>query len=235
MKKSDLLRTLSHGLIVSCQALPGEPLYRPQGGVMPLMAKAACQAGAVGIRANGVQDIRDIMREVSLPIIGIIKKDYAHSSVYITPTMDEVDALASTGCDIIALDFTREKRPHGESAKEFLEHAKRRYPGQLFMADCSSLQDALAAQNAGADFVGTTLNGYVRGDPPMAGPNFELVRQIAACARVPIIAEGRIQEPWQARRMLELGAAAVVVGAAITRPLEIAKHFVNEIRVPSGG
>lgn len=234
MEKSELLHKLSHGLIVSCQALPGEPLYRPQGGVMALMAKAACQAGAVGIRANGVQDIRDIMREVPLPVIGIIKKDYAGSSVYITPTLAEVDALVETGCDIIALDFTRSRRPHGESAKEFLEQVKRRYPHQPIMADCSSLQDALAAQSAGADFVGTTLNGYVRGDPPMAGPNFELVGRIAAQVQVPVIAEGRIQEPWQARRMLELGATAVVVGAAITRPLEIARHFVNEIRLPCG-
>lgn len=234
MKKSELMSKLYHGLIVSCQALPGEPLYRPQGGVMALMAKAAYQAGAVGIRANGIQDIRDILCEVSLPVIGIIKKDYPGSNVYITPTMDEVDALVKTGCDIIALDFTRELRPGGESAKEFLEEVKRRYSGQLIMADCSSLEDALAAQSTGADFVGTTLNGYVRGDPPMPGPNFELARQIAARVQVPLIAEGRIREPWQARRMLELGATAVVVGAAITRPREIAKHFVNEIRVSSG-
>ena len=102
MDKQEVIGRIRHGLIVSCQALPGEPLYRPQGGVMALMAKAACQAGAVGIRANGVQDIRDIMREVPLPVIGIIKKDYAGSSVYITPTLAEVDALVERMAGVLA-------------------------------------------------------------------------------------------------------------------------------------
>lgn len=231
MEKSELLSGMHHGLIVSCQALPGEPLYRPQGGVMPLMAKAAWQAGAVGIRANGVQDILGIRREVALPVIGIVKRDYPNSNVYITPTMEEVDALAETGCEIIAMDFTREMRPDGECAADFLKQVRARYAEPLLMADCSSLEDAIAAQDAGADLVGTTLNGYLPGDLPVNGPSFELIRQITKHVRIPVIAEGRIQEPWQARRMLELGAWAVVVGAAITRPLLIAKNFVDEMKL----
>lgn len=170
MDKNDVIQQIRGGLIVSCQALPGEPLYRPEGGVMPLMAKAALRAGAAGIRANGVQDIRDIMAAVDLPLIGIIKKDYEGSAVYITPTMDEVEQLVATGCAIIALDCTRESRPGGVSAREFLRQVRARYPEQLFMADCSTLEDAVMAAEEGIDFVGTTLNGYVKGDEPMDGP-----------------------------------------------------------------
>ena len=145
---------------------------------MPLMAEAARRAGAVGIRANGVQDIRDIMARVDLPLIGIIKKNYPGSEAYITPTMDEVDQLVDTGCAIIALDCTRQSRPGGLTSREFLRQVRAKYPGQLFMADCSALEDAVMAAEEGIDFVGTTLNGYVKGDEAMDGPNFELARRI---------------------------------------------------------
>lgn len=236
MEKSEVIRRIRRGLIVSCQALPGEPLYRPQGGIMPLMALAAAQAGATGIRANGEQDIRDIMAVVDLPVIGIIKRTYPGSEAYITPTMEEVDRLADTGCAIIALDCTRQSRPEGLTARQLLRRARAKYPRQLFMADCSTLEDALAAAEEGADFVGTTLNGYVKGDMLTDGPNFELARRIALQAKAPLIAEGRIHTPEQARQMLELGALAVVVGGAITRPLEITRRFVDEIaRARSAG
>ena len=229
MDKRQVIERIRHGLIVSCQALEGEPLYRPEGGVMPLMAEAARRAGAVGIRANGVQDIRDIMARVDLPLIGIIKKNYPGSEAYITPTMDEVDQLVDTGCAIIALDCTRQSRPGGLTSREFLRQVRAKYPGQLFMADCSALEDAVMAAEEGIDFVGTTLNGYVKGDEAMDGPNFELARRIVEKVPAPLIAEGRIHRPEEARAMLELGALAVVVGGAITRPLEIARRFVTEI------
>ena len=229
MEKRELIQRIQGGLIVSCQALPGEPLYLPQGGVMPLMARAAAQAGAVGIRANGLRDIRDIMAQVDLPLIGIIKRVYPDSEAYITPTLEEVDQLAATGCAIIALDCTRQSHPGGLSSRQVLRQARRKYPRQLFMADCSSLEDALMADEEGIDFVGTTLNGYVKGDAVLEGPNFELARQIVEQVKAPLIAEGRIHYPAQARQMLELGALAVVVGGAITRPLEIARRFVGEI------
>lgn len=229
MDKQEVIERIGRGLIVSCQALEGEPLYRPEGGVMPLMAEAARRAGAVGIRANGVQDIRDIMARVDLPLIGIIKKNYPGSEAYITPTMDEVDQLVATGCAIIALDCTRQSHPGGLSSREFARQVRAKYPRQLFMADCSALEDAMMAAEEGLDFVGTTLNGYVKGDETMDGPNFELARQIVAKVPVPLIAEGRIHRPEEARAMLELGALAVVVGGAITRPLEITRRFVSEI------
>lgn len=229
MDKNSVMQRIRHGLIVSCQALPGEPLYRPEGGIMPLMAKAAQEAGAVGIRANGVQDIRDIMVQVDLPLIGIIKRSYADGEAYITPTMAEVDQLVETGCAIIALDCTRQPHPGGLTSRAFLRQVRAKYPDQLLMADCATLEDARMAAAEGADFVGTTMNGYVAGDPPMDGPNFALAQQIVAQVPVPLIAEGRIHTPEQARTMLELGALAVVVGGAITRPLEIARRFVQAV------
>ena len=135
MEKDELIQSIRGGLIVSCQALPGEPLYRPEGGVMPLMAEVARRAGAVGIRANGLRDIRDIMARVDLPLIGIIKKNYEGSEAYITPTMDEVDQLVDAGCPIIALDCTRQSHPGGLTSRQFLAQVRAKYPRQLLMAD----------------------------------------------------------------------------------------------------
>lgn len=229
-KKNEVIKKIRGGIIVSCQALKGEPLYREEGGVMPLMAEAARRAGAVGIRANGIRDIEEIMERIALPVIGIIKRNYGKGEAYITPTMAEADQLAKTGCDIIAIDFTRQSHPGGLGAGEFFRQVRLKYPDQLLMADCSSLEDAMAASKEGADFVSTTLNGYVKGDVQLDGPNFELAEQIVKQVPVPLIAEGRIHTPEQARAMLELGALSVVVGGAITRPMEIARRFVDEAK-----
>ena len=111
MEHQKLFDQIHHGLIVSCQALETEPLYRPEGGIMPLMAKAAQQSGAVGIRANTVRDIEQIKAVVELPVIGIIKKDYPGTPMYITVTMAEVDALVGCGVDILAVQGTDALRP----------------------------------------------------------------------------------------------------------------------------
>lgn len=230
MTKEEILKQLKNGMIVSCQALPHEPMYTPEGGVMPLFAKAAKQAGACGIRANGIRDILEIQQEVDLPIIGIIKKDYPETEAYITPSMNEVDALVKIGCDIIATDLTQNTRVGGLSAQQFMEQIRSKYPHILIMADISTLQEALDAQSYGVDFIGTTLSGYTRFSEPTEGPNFDLVKQIVERVEIPVIAEGKIHEPEQAKRMLELGAHCVVVGGAITRPLEIAQRFINAIK-----
>jgi len=230
MDKSAFINAVKGGLIVSCQALRSEPLYTDEGGIMPLMAKAAMQAGACGIRANSVRDILQIRREVPLPIIGIIKIDYPGCSAYITPTMKEVDELVAAGTDVIATDCTRNTRPGGYSAAQFIRMIHEKYPGQLLMADCADLNDALAADQAGIDFIGTTLAGYVPGSVVMEGPNYELAKAILAQCRAPLLAEGKIHTPQEARKMLDLGATAVVVGGAITRPKEITERFVREIR-----
>lgn len=229
MEKQEVLNRLHKKLIVSCQALEGEPLYRKEGHVMELMAKAAIEAGASGIRAQGVTDIEQIQVITDVPIIGIIKKVYEGYDGFITMTMTEIDALVKTGCEIIALDVTDRQRGDGLTCVEFIKQIKERYPQVLLMGDCSTLQEGLAAQEAGIDFVGTTLSGYTDYSPKIEGPDFQLIKDLVEQCTVPVIAEGRIHTPEQARHALELGAHSVVVGGAITRPLEITKRFLNAI------
>ncbi len=222
------IAAMKGGLIVSCQALVGEPLYTEEGGVMPLLAKAAQEGGAVAIRANSVRDILQIKQAVPLPVIGLIKKEYPGFAPYITPTLSEVDALAEIGCDVIAMDCTA--RPRGEmSTEKFIQSVLEKYPNQLFMADVSTLEEGLAAARAGIHMVGTTLQGYTPYTSHAKELDFELIVQLVKEAGVPVIAEGNIHYPWQARKMLELGAFSVVVGGAITRPREITARFVEAL------
>ena len=155
MDKEKLFAQIKGGLIVSCQALEHEPLYTKEGGVMPLMAKAAAMSGAVGIRANTVRDITQIKAVVDLPVIGIIKKDYPDTPMYITVTMKEVDELVACGVDILAVQGTGALRPDGSTSAEFIRAIKAKYPDQLLMADCDNFENAMACAEAGADFVGT--------------------------------------------------------------------------------
>lgn len=218
---------LKKGLIVSCQALDNEPLH--SSFIMGRMALAAKMAGAVGIRANTVSDIKEIKENVDLPIIGIIKKDYDNSEVYITPTMDEVDALVAEGVDIIATDGTNSKRPKNEGLKDFYEEIRAKYPDIKLMADCSTVDETIMADKLGFDYIGTTLIGYTpqsKGDK-IDADDFKILREIIEKVNHPVIAEGNVDKPEKAKRVLELGAFTVVVGGAITRPQNIAKKFVD--------
>lgn len=221
------MEELRHKLIVSCQALPDEPLH--SDFIMARMAVAAKEGGASGIRANSVVDIAAIQKAVDLPIIGIIKRDYQDADVYITATMKEVDELMTVRPDIIAIDATTSTRPNGESLKEFFQKAKEKYPDQLWMADCSTIDEMLTADQLGFDFIGTTLVGYTKqsqGDK-IESNDFEIIRKALSKLSHPLIAEGNIDTPDKVHRVLELGAYSVVVGSAITRPQLITKKFVE--------
>lgn len=227
--KARLLNQLKGGLIVSCQALPGEPLYRAEHSVMPDMARAALAAGARGIRACGVGDVEAIRQETGLPVIGLIKKHYEGYDSYITPTMTEVDALVAAGAHIVAMDCTDRARADRLSGARYLSLVREKYPNLVLMADISVFEEGIEAAAAGADLIGTTMSGYTPYSPQIPEPDFTLVRRLSAAVDVPVIGEGRIHTPGQAVRMLECGAWAVVVGGAITRPQEIAARFVKEL------
>lgn len=197
---------------------------------MGRMAYAAYLGGASGIRANSVADIQEIKKQVNLPIIGIIKKVYKGSEVFITPTQKEVDELYREGVDIIAMDATDRIRPDGSTISELFPLLKETYKDQLFMADCSTFAEAAKAVELGFDLIGTTLSGYTEATKGRNLPDFELVQQIVNNFSVPVIAEGGVSTPEELKTMFDLGVYSAVVGSAITRPMEITKRFVNAIQ-----
>ncbi len=222
MNKFDTVRGK---LIVSCQALEEEPLHSPF--IMGKMALAAKDGGASGIRANSVTDIQAIKKEVTLPIIGIIKREFDHSDVRITPTIEEVTALYNEGVDVIAFDATKRLRPDGLTLEQFIKQIKESCPGQEFMADVSTLDEAKRAHELGIDIIATTLVGYT--DYTVGHEPLKVLGEIIKSVPARIIAEGNINSPYKAKKALELGAYAVVVGSAITRPQLITKQFINEM------
>lgn len=221
------VQSLEGKLIVSCQALPHEPLH--SSFIMGRMALAAKEGGAYGIRANTKEDIKEIQSQVDLPIIGIVKRDYKDSKVYITPTMKEVDELMEVKPEIIALDATGAPRPQGLTLKDFFQQVKEKYPNQLFMADCSTIEEAIYADGLGFDFIGTTMVGYTEQSKKdkIEAEDFKILKEIIASVKHKVIAEGNINTPQKVKRVIELGAFSVVVGSAITRPQLITKSFTE--------
>ncbi|MDE8256160.1 N-acetylmannosamine-6-phosphate 2-epimerase [Erysipelothrix rhusiopathiae] len=221
-----MLEAVKGGLIVSCQALDGEPLQSSM--IMGRMAIAAKAAGAVGIRAQGVNDINEIKKTVDLPVIGIIKENYEGSEVFITATHQEVEALLETECEMIALDATNRVRPMGVKTEDLVKQIHD--GGRLAMADCSTLEEVIEAERIGFDCVSCTLAGYTSYSKNVDGPDFELVEKMVQSVKVPVIAEGKIHYPEQLKRIMDLKVHSAVVGGAITRPQEIATRFIEAIK-----
>lgn len=226
---NNIFERMRGGLIVSCQAKPGSPLEGPI--LMAAMAESAEQGGAVGIRANGVDDIAAIKRTVSLPIIGILKRRDMGGDVdvWITPDPRSAKTVIQAGADIVAIDATHRKHPDGSSFQRTLATIRESYK-VLVMADVATLDEGLAAAAAGADIVATTLSGYTPYSPHLQDPDFKLIQALATQLSIPVIAEGRIVSPEQAQQAIELGAFAVVVGQAITDPFSTTARFVASIR-----
>ncbi len=212
-------------LIVSCQALAHEPLHSSH--IMARMAVAAQEGGAVAIRANSPEDIYAIKQVVNLPVIGLFKD--GDSGVFITPTFRHAQAIAEAGADIIALDATSRPRPDGRTLAELIADIHSQL-GKPILADVSTLEEGIAAENFGADLVAPTLSGYTAYSPKLDGPDFTLIRALVEKLKVPVIAEGRIRTPEEARTALDTGVLTVVVGSAITRPQWITAQFAAYIK-----
>jgi N-acylglucosamine-6-phosphate 2-epimerase len=221
LEKLDAEIAKAGGLIVSCQPVPGSPLDKPE--IVAAMALAAEQAGAVALRIEGIENLKATHALVSVPIIGIMKRDLTDSPVRITPFLEDVDALAAAGASIIAFDGTERERP-----VPVAELLARIHQHQLLaMADCSSQEDGLKCHLMGADIIGTTLSGYTTEQTPQE-PDFELVKALSdeGCR---VIAEGRYNSPALAAQAMQFGAWAVTVGSAITRLEHVCQWFRDEI------
>lgn len=229
--KDKVLDQLRGQLIVSCQALEEEPLY--SDFIMMRMAKAVAQAGAKGIRANSIIDIKRIKAEVDLPMIGIIKSNYENSSVYISPSLVEIKALLDSPCEIIAMDATKRKRPKEDLAS--IVNYIHKSSDKLIMADCSCINDVTNAISLGFDIISSTLVSYTKETEKLSisQNDFALLQKMVELTHDAgkfFIAEGNIDSPKKAKRVLELGADSVVVGTAITRPREICAKYIKEIK-----
>jgi N-acylglucosamine-6-phosphate 2-epimerase len=199
---------------------------------MALMARAAEAGGAHAIRANGALDVAAIRAVTSLPIIGLNKLGDP-AGVFITPTFESALGLVEAGADLIALDGTLRPRPDGNRLRRQIERIHDEF-GVPVLADVDSVEAGLAARADGADLVATTLSGYTAGHTP-TGPDVDLVRELAAKLDCPVIAEGRIRTPEDVRAVFEAGAYAVVVGSAITNPMDVTTRLVEAIRSTSTG
>ena len=222
----NVLEKLKGKLVVSCQALSDEPLCSPF--IMGRMARAAREGGAAAIRAQGAADVVEVQRVTGLPVIGLVKRNYPDSEIYITPTLHEADELLETHCEVIALDMTDRKRPGGVMAGDLVEHIHA--AGVLVLADISTFEEGMKAAELGADAVSTTLSGYTPYSPQLEGPDTELVQQLSQALQIPVFAEGRINTPEDLQLVMEAGAYGAIVGSAITRPQLITAKFARAMQ-----
>ena len=222
-----MIKKLKNKIIVSCQAMPSEPLYKEE--CMTAMIKSVLNGGAQGLRVAGVRDVKIAKAISDVPVIGLTKPDVIPKNwkeiVYITPTLKDVVDLIQAGADIVAFDGTSRPRPKC-TLEEIIKYIK--INRRKSMADISTLEEGINCANLGVDILSTTLSGYTTQSPIEGdGPDFKLLEALVKETDKPVILEGRIWEPEQINRAFELGAHAVVIGSAITRPQLITKRFIN--------
>ncbi|MEA4811276.1 MAG: N-acetylmannosamine-6-phosphate 2-epimerase [Anaerolineaceae bacterium] len=225
----DIIRQLQNKLIVSCQAFPEEPLYGAD--IMAKMAVASVEGGAAGIRACWPENIKLIKQSVTVPVVGInkvINGEYnVRDDIIITPSLESALIIAEADADIIALDGTLRKRTYDEFAS--MVSKLKQMTQKPLMADISTLDEAVMAQELGFDIVSTTLSGYTRYSKQCNGPDLDLIEAIHNKITLPINAEGRFIKPEDIEKAFQLGAWCMTIGSAITRPEFITRHFVEII------
>lgn len=239
MSKKEVLQRIKGGIIVSCQAVPGNPLYAECARNMLLMADCAVAGGAAGFRANAPENIKPIKEKYpDIPMIGIWKVHEGDNPVYITPSMKEVDALVELGCEIIAVDTTNQLNSRGRYAWEIIKEIKKKYPEVVIMADISSVEEAVISYREGADIIATTMAGYtvtskvkVEDETPYGTPDFDVLKEIReALPDAFILFEGRIWTREEAVECFRLGADSICIGKAITNPYKITARFVEAVK-----
>jgi N-acylglucosamine-6-phosphate 2-epimerase len=230
-EKENLLAAIAGSLIVSVQPDAYHPELDPMNdtNVITAMAESVLQGGATALRINSPVHVQAVKARVTVPVFGLYKFDIDGFDVRITPTMNHAKALADAGADVIALDATNRPRPSGLTAAQFIQVVKQE-TGLYVMADISTLDEGIAAAEAGADFIATTLSGYTAYSPQSEGPDYALVEALKKAIDTPIVAEGRISTPEEARKLLDAGAFAVTVGSAITRPRSITQRYLRTIK-----
>ncbi len=235
--KSNVLEDFRKGLIVSCQALENEPLH--SSFIMGKMATAALEGGAIGIRANGKDDIIEIKKNVDLPVIGIVKRDYDDSDVYITPTMKEVKELLEANVEVIAMDATISKRPDGVELSSIVKQTRDLNANVLLMADCSTFDEVKLAVVLGFDIISSTLVGYTKHSKGLdvSADDYKLLKEMIKYVHDHekfFIAEGNIDTEDKIKNAVKLKADSIVVGSMITRPQLITKRFVSYVQDAKG-
>ena len=230
MEYLNSVANIKHGLIVSCQFDSDDPFNKPE--YIALFAQSAQLGGAAGVRIEGKENIKAVKSSLKLPLIGLTQSSYPDGSVLITPDIKDVEDILEAGADIVTLDVTERVRPNGMTGFEFLKRIRVNHPATLLMADVSNFEEGVQASELGADLVSTTLSGYTPATAEKAaqGVDFDLVGRLSSSLVVPVIAEGRFLHPSEVAHALDLGAYAVVVGAAITRPTVITQMFVHAIQ-----
>ena len=221
-----IVAPLQQGLIVSCQAPAESPLHDP--AVIAAIAQASVNQGAVGVRIDTPAHVTAVRSRVSVPIIGLWKQQIPGFDVYITPQFEQARAIAVAGADVIAIDATLRQRPGGETVRSLIAQIHQDL-GKPVMADVDTLEAGIAAAEAGADLVGTTLYGYTAETRDRIPPGFDLLAQLVDRLAVPIICEGGVASPQMAQQALKLGAYAVVVGTAITGIDALVKAYCAKI------
>lgn len=216
---------LKRGLIVSCQVPDGTPIDTPE--FIAAQAKTVLQAGAIGIRAQGVSNVKAVAEAVSVPIIGLIKRYSESTLIHITPEIEDVLDLEQAGADIVAIDATGRLRANGVSFPAFMEELRRRTDVAI-LADVDTVEAAIQAEALGCDAIATTLSGYTEAPAPKL-PNIKLISDITQRVKIPVVAEGGFSRPEHVMEAFQAGAWSVCIGTAITNPYLLTKSFVQVI------